>query len=175
MDGQDPQQTDSQGGHRIISNPAPLPAPCRGQFQLISPQRSSLVGRQGGWVAGMSLPAPTMPTTPRIVCATLSLLSNHSNTLPWLGTVTTGYLLILTRTLPLTTERTEAREDRHVPGVTQQSQVWAPQPPGAGSSTPHGAEDTPGVRRRDPETIRSTPLTTQMRQRHREELSPWAS
>lgn len=108
MDGQGPQQTDKQGGHRIIFNPAPLPSqgqfllisPSQGQFQLISPQRSSHVGRRGDSGLACSCLLPPCPPRPGYLCDSLSLISNHSNTLPWLGTVTAGYLLIFTRALP---------------------------------------------------------------------------
>lgn len=48
----------------------------------------------------MFLSAPTLPFTPGMhLSGCLRLTDIHNNTLPWLGTVTVGYLLTLTRAL----------------------------------------------------------------------------
>lgn len=97
-----PQQTDGQGCHRIILNPASLPAsPWRTIPANLSPEEQPR-GQARWQQPGMSLLAPTLPTTPRIrliVC--LSLIGNHNNTSPRLGTVTAGYHLILSAPLGL--------------------------------------------------------------------------
>lgn len=98
-----PGQTDGQGCRRIILNPARLPASPSSTIPAnLSPEEHPH-GQTRRQQPGVFLPAPTLPTTPRIcLIVGLSLTGNHNNnTLPWLGTVTAGCHFILSAPLGL--------------------------------------------------------------------------
>lgn len=152
-----PTTDDSQGCHRIILNPAPLPASRWRTIPGNLPPEEQPCGQKRRQWPGVFLPAPTLPTTPRTrLSDCLSHTVNHNNTLPWLGTVTAGYRLILPRALCLwdraahRPQRTQRpREGRNLPRVTQLSQVWVPQAPWSRSHPHHpGLRTQPGSEER---------------------------
>lgn len=110
-------------------NPLPSQPPSQGQSQLISPQRSSHVGRQGGTGAACSCLLPPAHHT-QYPSISLSLTGSHNNNLTSAGhsdnripSASHRGWAGLRSHWP---QRTQSPlEGRHLLRVTRQSQVWA--------------------------------------------------
>ena len=173
MDGQGP-PADSPGGRRALLNPAPSinRIPLRTIPADLSP-RSSHVGRQTA-PPGVSRPAPTLPTTPRIclpASASQGVTTMTASPAGRRGSRVSAPGPQGRRRSPQTAGHTERAGG--CPESHRRARAHTTSPLGQESPMPPGTEDTvtTGAGRREEGSGGSSPHT----RRHRAGLAAWAS